>query len=288
MSVTRTKEQIDARAQKLLEIGRQSAPSDEARSQLDEVTFCSHYSEPGYKDPESGLIAFGNWNKITRYENGEFLLVDDYPKRIGALLEKLGVELEWSDEWDFCQDCGGAFRMEPDSYFWQKAYGTIEGDCVCAECIAKDPSDYLESLEGSTDEMLSLPIDLEEHDYVRLAGPLESGFHSGQDASPKKIVEFLQKRNIKRFIFVHDEASQFYVTFSVWVHKDEYTEELADALTDKEINGPSNSENLKKALQSAPMPSSTPGQIVITTIDCTEGTATTKVLTPDEFVRGIK
>lgn len=50
----------------------------------EQVEFAGHYGEPGYSDPEKGIV-FANWNNI--------------PKRIADGLEAQGYELEWSDEW---------------------------------------------------------------------------------------------------------------------------------------------------------------------------------------------
>ena len=52
----------------------------------------------------------------------------------------------------------------------------------------------------------------------------ETGFHSGQTDDPKKVfVQVKEQYPNCNFIFVMDESSQFYVTWSVW--RKEFAEE---------------------------------------------------------------
>src|SRR5688572_25286225 len=78
------------------------------------------YVEPGYSDPESGVIATGNWNNRTKWNQATntHTTTDDTPGRVSKLLEKAGVELEWEDEWVSCGECGGLFRCSADSHGW--------------------------------------------------------------------------------------------------------------------------------------------------------------------------
>ncbi|GAG52478.1 unnamed protein product, partial [marine sediment metagenome] len=99
----------------IFQAGINAAKTSQARSQLEEAQLCFEgYAEPGYSDPDSNVIAFGNWNAITEYDGDKFQTIDDAPARVASLLEKAGVELEWSDEWEFCGECGKAVRTKPD------------------------------------------------------------------------------------------------------------------------------------------------------------------------------
>ena len=73
-----------------------------------DITWAPDYSEPGYSHAPEG-VAFADWNP-ERY------------KRIGDILEKVGVGVEWSDEWTTCAHCGKAIRTEPDCYRWTPAF----------------------------------------------------------------------------------------------------------------------------------------------------------------------
>lgn len=179
------------------------------------------YVEPGYNDPESGLIATGDWNPRSwdRPIPKEDLLMP----RIGAILEKLKVELQWEDEWCTCGECGKLVRTQPDSYSWTRSYWYNEGiGLYCEDCILEDPEDYLEYLEGNPDTANTLNLDLEDQGYRRVDEDFENGLSGGQCDDPHKIAESLRELGIERFIFEIDSTEQFGLAFSVWVHKSEY------------------------------------------------------------------
>jgi len=59
--------------------------------------------------------------------------LNDWPSRLGKLLETLGVNVVWSDEYLQC-DCGKGFRTSPDCHSFEM-YGWIgEGDYMCGDC----------------------------------------------------------------------------------------------------------------------------------------------------------
>lgn len=180
------------------------------------------YSEPGYRTPESGIIATGNWNDVTKYVNGNRITISDYPSRIASLFEKLGVEIEWSDEWTTCGSCSKLVRTSADSYGWQPSYVMYDGELECAECIAEHPEDHLESLEGNTNSCNTISsIDPTDHGYVKFnEDSYESGWYGVND-DPKKIAEILRAKGISRFLFQLDENQQFCSRFSVYVHSSE-------------------------------------------------------------------
>jgi len=78
--------------------------------------------EPGYDDKP---VVLGNWNSETRWDGEKRITVNNVMPRIAKLLEKLGYEVEWEDEWTTCEDCGKATRSQPDSYSWQPSYAII-------------------------------------------------------------------------------------------------------------------------------------------------------------------
>lgn len=124
----------------------------QGRSAVEEVDFADHYAEPGYTD---GMIAIGNWDGVSQYDGKircHFEL-DDAPELLGKMLEALGFELEWSDEWMRCDECSGLLRHQPDSYHWRPAYHEVDGSILCEYCYeesgwpndepAPDDDDYI-------------------------------------------------------------------------------------------------------------------------------------------------
>ena len=273
-------------ARDIVEAGYKSAKTDSGRWRMEEIQLhFDGYAEPGYDASESGIVATGNWNDITHYdkESNEFVNDDDTPSRVARLLEHYGVTLEWSDEWDTCDNCGKLVRTQPDSYGWQKSY---VGDCeiICLNCI--DPEEHLESLEDEDNKANTLShIDPAEYGYVLLDEKFEHGLHSGQNADPKVIASGLREKGIRRFLFNLDGVGQFDIDFSVYVHESEYKDDLLD---DVETDGVDIAANTEKALKAASGVSSEDGKIAYTTIDTQTGTATTRQLTPEEFVNGVK
>jgi hypothetical protein len=186
--------------------------------------WAADYAEPGYHTPEKGIL-FGNWNTRTRWnkETNTSEVIDKRPARFAAIAEHIGYELEWSDEWSTCEDCGKAVRTSADSYSWTPSYAIVnECTILCADCLANDPQDYLDELNGNDQACLTVDmhahIDLSAYGYHKFnADRYESGFHPGQTDNPREIAKQLRKQGIEDFIFVQAEQSQFYIKFDVYV-----------------------------------------------------------------------
>ena len=228
-------------------------PSDRAaRSALESINIVQGYAEPGYGglDPDNAIIAFGDWNEITHWdrETQRSVTISKLPCKVGRLIEKSGADIEWNDEWTTCDDCQRAIRTNPDCHSWKRSYIEDESGTICSDCAVKDVESHLESLEGNANTALTLEVDPEDHGYVKILDDLEHGFHHGMDADPKVIAKTLRKRGVKRFLFKLDESSQFYSTFSCYVHEDE-KDKVPEKWDQNEIDGPSVSEGLDRALR---------------------------------------
>jgi hypothetical protein len=287
------------RAQKIVRAALNSCKTNSGRSHIDEVQLhVNGYAEPGYSDPESGVIATGNWNDVTEWRNGRSQVVDTAPKRLGELLERLGVELEWSDEWQTCSNCSKLYRTEPDSYSWKRSYVQFEdGDQLCEDCVKHDPTDFLQQLEGNDNSCNTLDLNLEDYGYILLEGDFQHGFHQGQDANPKLIAKALRDMGVKRFVFNLDSTGQFDISFSVYVHEDDMPKVDLEKFNAANKDGPSNSAGLARSLRAvaeqpvADFVTDSEGNLVkpIIHAECDVGNGTAKVreLTPEEFLKGI-
>ena len=276
------KTQTLRRAQHILEAATNSTTNRTALSYLDEAQLHTDgYAEPGYTDPECGVIATGNWNHESHYEDHELIVDDDTLDRVTALLEKLGIELEWCDEWGDCYECGKLFRTLGDSYGWTASHW--QG--VCLECV--DPVDVLEDLEGKSHTCLTLDnINPEDHGYVKANDEgYENGWYGGQDDSPDGIAANLKALGIERFLFNLDDVGQFDTHFSVYVHGSE-AHLLKGAPEGKCEEDPA--ETLKKGLQSASVEMGKLEGDGIKYAKVSGDTATARLVSPEEFVAGIK
>lgn len=221
-------------------------------NRIDEIRLCEGNAEPGYDDD---IVALGNWNVIDTYDRSMQKRVDliggNLPERLSDAFEKIGVSIEWGDEWCTCDNCGKAVRTSPDSYGWKAAY-TAVNDCevYCSECTLQEPEEYLESIEGDYNKACTLDVDLAAYDYVKVSGTFENGLHHGQADSPKLIAKALERMGINRYLFSIDDVGQFDARFSAWVHVDE--SELFTSFDQKSIEeSPSPAERCERMLRGA-------------------------------------
>lgn len=214
---------------KLIDTGYEERP--EPLEFIDKI--CHHgYAEPGYDDPPNGLIVTANWKDDKGKIPQSFVQEDGDPETmltIGQALDILGCACEWSDEWDTCEGCGRLLRTQANGYSWRRSYYVDDntGDLFCSECTKTDPEYLIEHLIGNPRTALTFDLPLEDHGFVKLQSGFEIGMHHGQASDPEQIAKALQKRGIKRFLFVLDSVGQFDVSFSVWVDKNEMDAMLA-------------------------------------------------------------
>ena len=126
------------RAERILDIARTMAEKVggwETSNRIEEIQLHHGYAETGYTQPKCGIIATGNWNDTTKWDKvAGRTVISNLPSRVCALLEKVGVEIEWSDEWCACNDCGKLVRGCADSYYWKPSYILGDGELKCLEC----------------------------------------------------------------------------------------------------------------------------------------------------------
>jgi len=276
------------RAMRIIKAGK-SVATKEGQWRLEEIEInMNGYSEPGYDNP-SGLIASGNWNTINKWVDGIPVIKDDTLVRVATLLERLGVDLIWSDEYDSCVECAKVFRTSPDSYGRTRSYVDTEDGRYCHECVSEDPESFLEDFENDPRKAWTLDyeISLEDNGYVKVnEEEYCNGLHHGQTDNPEKIAIALRSQSIERFIFAIDSIGQFDMDFSVYVHESEVSKLNREELDNADIAGPDPEEMFKKAMKSPGMKRSSDG-IVYNKIDLSDGSVESRVLSPQEFIEGI-
>jgi hypothetical protein len=255
------KEMITAR--RLLDAVINKSPNARVRDRLEEIWFSDNCVEPGY-DKET-LRAFGDWNEIDsrpdpirdaflRMEGKEPEKVDltqtdekNVLGKLAAALEKMGFELEWEDEWAACDGCGATFRISGNGYDWTPYYIATDDGKYCGDCLADSFEDYIE-IYAEENKAVPSHIKLEDYGYAQYNGQFESGFHYGQDASPKVIRQSMAKLGVDHVLFQLDFNSQFTTGFSTWVRKEDHDKVKSTPI---EVNGPSNAAMLSQMLQNA-------------------------------------
>ena len=183
-----------------------------------QVDYANEYGEPGYSQPEKGIIV-ADWN--------------DVPQRIQDGLEAQGYELEWCDEWYIASEsypCK-AWRTEPDCYQWESRIMYCDGYVLTAD---DDIADWCEQCEfSSPGDGRVLPSWWDDADieganwrlYDPAAADYASGFFPGQTDNPSKFLPAILKVH-GRALIQQTEQSQFYGKFRVWVPAPDVADDL--------------------------------------------------------------
>jgi len=170
-------------------------------------------SETGYDDKE---LLTADWNKIS----GKFynFLEDTFPE----------IELDWSDEWMNCSECGKAIRNSPNCYSWTPSY-LWSSDCsiACIECYENFAEDIIEYYKNNTDLAITedfYPI-LEKNGFICYSPDeycqiFETGFYPGQNDDPKSVAKNIESELPDYdYIFKIDSVGQFDIHWSVFLRK---------------------------------------------------------------------
>lgn len=196
----------------------------------------------GYSDT---VWVLGNWNPKRFPRNGEPPLTkeENIGPRLFDALERIGVEGEWLDEWQRCDNCQKLIRTEPDSYSWQPEYVHLEdGETLCATCAVDENwiADVLESFINNPDRVVTFMSEtqLAQLDWERVNDhPFENGWHPGQTDNPREILRNVQREFGSRdVLFLLDEASQFFIRFSVFV-KERTCDDCGNKVSDGHVEG---------------------------------------------------
>lgn len=176
--------------------------------------FATHYGEPGYQDPEKGIL-LANWNNV--------------PSNMQKWLENAGYSLEWSDEWTIDYNNDKAYRTSPDSYGWECQFIMGDGEYIfpddgAAAFIEELSHDRPSARWGCLPSWIT-EADLYEAGYTLHKDELESGWHPGQTDDPESWAKQCFDDGAERVVFRRTENSQFYVVFECWVLRSEETED---------------------------------------------------------------
>ena len=167
------------------------------------VYSADNYGEPGYSTDEP-FIAVGDWNTD-----------DPRVQRVFDLIEKV-AELEWSDEWTTCPECGKLFRTSPDSYFWESQLYYRGCFHACRECI--DPADVITWCMNDTSDAVPSWVEIPPDDWEKV-GEYRNGFHTGDNDDPVKLAGMHGQG--RDYVFRIAGRDQFTVMFEMYLRKEE-------------------------------------------------------------------
>lgn len=164
----------------------------------------------------------------TQYDDKKVWVIGNWNGTMGGrlfkALERIGVDAEWSDQHDPCDDCGKLLETSPNSYSWQPNY-LIDEECryVCFDCLDVSDDSVLEEFGYIDNPDKAIPDVLARHlpewGWEPFNGTFENGWHPGQDDKPEKILARIEAKwfkNKRKVVFRLDETSQFYIRFTAW------------------------------------------------------------------------
>jgi hypothetical protein len=178
-----------------------------------DIEYVGHYGEPGYSDPEKGII-FTNWN--------------DVPKKLIERIENAGYACEWSDEWYCDYDHDKAWRTVGDSWGWTCSLMFGDGYVLTPDDDIQEWIDACEITNHYNTVTAAMPTcfsqdDIEAQGWKLFPETYENGFHPGMDDNPKKIAKKLLG-DYDAVLFQIQDAGQFHLSFKVYTRKDDDNE----------------------------------------------------------------
>lgn len=200
------------------------------------------------------------------------------------------VEHGFSDEYTQCCNCTNILRTSPDSYSWTAPL-FVEGEgYVCSECIESgDFDDYV--LDSFKNEEKSIPddFDLDRLGLVKVNDDsFQNGWYGGQCDTPAPIIEALNDQDIDVWFKVFPR--QFDLDFDVYVRVED-VDRAKQILSGVDVTADEDPATLlERGLKavSEHMASVQEGEgIKYGTIN-SDGTASVRLVSKEEFIKGIK
>ena len=187
---------------------------------IEEIIFSRGWANGYSENPKNGIL-LADWNYMSQ--------------KVQELLERAGYEIEWSENYELCDNCGLAIRTTHDNYCWQPEFiRTAEDGIYCNDCAAPYIPEYLESLENRYKMALNnYAINPADYGYTELQSGFENGWY-GRNDEPKEILRSLQKEGKERVLFQVTGVGQFMVDFAVWEYTGELEAEYVTAYEDQD------------------------------------------------------
>lgn len=184
---------------------------------------------------------------------------DDNPKPtsnffgyLSEILERMDLDIDWSDEYARCDGCGAAVRTQPDSYGWSPRYiAEYYGEILCENCVREDKLFYDEEFMDQNfayDDWKGVPdfhVKVVPENFIpdlKRAGwrcfenedaceLYQTGWHRGMDDHPagalKGIQEALGDQEFwkRMWVFAISDNGQFHTSWTVFFKMREVEEE---------------------------------------------------------------
>lgn len=198
------------------------------------------YSGYASGDHDAVVVA-GDWNS-SRDAPTEWAL--GHPARVASVLESVGADVVWHDEYVGCSECYRAIRATPNCCGDRPAFSWIDSEPVCAECITGNLEVYIDFYVDNVSNALTFPADLASLGFVQWepSDPhtYETGWHPGQDDSPADVLAGIRAHYVDAgldeedvdVVFSIDATGQFDIHWSAYVRVPDTFSELGDCTPD--------------------------------------------------------
>lgn len=218
---------------------------------------------------------------------------------VRRLIDKAGLEMGFSDTYDYCIECSTLIYTQPSSYGDYGRYRCSGDGVICRACDLKNPEgyleEYLEDLKRGEVRGFTLPFpegfrEISEEDTFMgepRTSPVqfERGLHIGQRDNPKKQYKALKEIGITDVLF-DVSTGQFDVTWTVYVRNEDYDKAKALLLGKDLADAKGPGDYAAEALKSVSLAQSKLGHVAVTTINTDDGTATTRQVSHQDFIEG--
>lgn len=175
----------------------------------------------GYWNDDSKQVICGNWNHVgvewseyrdIPYDSEAYKALHRRDNRLCDIIEKMGWDINWSDQISSCGGCCQAVSQEDLT--------VQDSDVFCPNCIKEDLDAYIQERTNNPKQAVRSDLCREEdliiRGFAQLEEQLENGLHAGQSARPEKFFE-KHKNNYSTLVFlVERDYNPYTVTFSLW------------------------------------------------------------------------
>lgn len=194
-----------------------------------------------YLDEKYQNTAYVDWGMDANNPEQHVVVADwnNIPDKFTTILEDMGVEVWWSDQYGRCEHCSNLIDLQPSCYGWEAPAIIGEWGYVCQTCVELIDDEY--ELNDVFDEHIyeynkgigyqakavpSWAIYLFEkfgwqcwsEDNEDLCHRYESGWFPGQNDDPEKVFkEIMEIDNDLRVVFAINSIGQFDVRWNVWI-----------------------------------------------------------------------
>lgn len=181
---------------------------------------------------DSDVWVTGDWNDRTTYDRttGARNVIDTTPSRLAAALERIGVNVEWHDQSEPCDDCGKLVETQPSSYAWTPQYViTDDGETICRGCVMNDAESFIDSHYANRDDRALTWLSADEltgygwHDAMPAGDDAASGWHPGQDDTPASVLARYRDTagdDARDYVFIITDHGQFDVHYRLFIRND--------------------------------------------------------------------